>query len=128
MSGKRTPKHDRRGVICLSVDCLHLGFLGPYGNGWIETPTLDHLACESVVFDRFYASTVDSEKMLDSGSPLRRTAKRLAEAGVETVLLTDDDALFASVASEEAGSPAGIFQERILIDIPEIDAPVARPE
>ncbi len=38
-------------VVCNSV---HLGFLGPYGNGWIETPNLDRLAAEGVVFDHHY--------------------------------------------------------------------------
>ena len=38
-------------VVCNSV---HLGFLGAYGNGWIETPNLDRLAAEGVVFDHHY--------------------------------------------------------------------------
>ena len=28
------------------------GWLGPYGNEWVVTPHLDHLAAEGVVFDR----------------------------------------------------------------------------
>jgi len=28
-------------VIVVACNGLHLGFLGPYGNGWIETPHLD---------------------------------------------------------------------------------------
>lgn len=38
-------------VIVIACNGLHLGFLGPYGNGWIETPHLDRLAAEGVVFD-----------------------------------------------------------------------------
>jgi arylsulfatase A-like enzyme len=38
-------------VIVVVCNSLHLGFLGPYGNGWIETPHLDRLASEGVVFD-----------------------------------------------------------------------------
>jgi arylsulfatase A-like enzyme len=38
-------------VVCNSV---HLGFLGCYGNSWIETPNLDRLAAEGVVFDHHY--------------------------------------------------------------------------
>lgn len=42
-------------VIVLEIGCLHLGYLGCYGNDWIDTPNLDRLAAEGVVFDRHYA-------------------------------------------------------------------------
>ena len=32
-------------------------YLGCYGNDWIHTPYLDHLAAESLVFDRHYAAS-----------------------------------------------------------------------
>jgi arylsulfatase A-like enzyme len=38
-------------VIVIAANGLHLGFLGPYGNAWIDTPHLDRLAAEGVVFD-----------------------------------------------------------------------------
>ncbi|HEV3165113.1 MAG TPA: sulfatase [Isosphaeraceae bacterium] len=38
-------------VIVVVCNGLHLGFLGAYGNAWIETPHLDRLAAEGVVFD-----------------------------------------------------------------------------
>ncbi|MBV8487129.1 MAG: sulfatase-like hydrolase/transferase, partial [Planctomycetaceae bacterium] len=38
-------------VIIVVCNSLHLGFLGAYGNAWIETPNLDRLAAESTVFD-----------------------------------------------------------------------------
>src|SRR4029077_11513570 len=41
-------------VIVVVCNSLHLGFLGCYGNGWIETPHLDRLAAEGVVFDHHY--------------------------------------------------------------------------
>ncbi|RUL87248.1 sulfatase family protein [Tautonia sociabilis] len=41
-------------VIVIACNGLHLGFLGPYGNAWIETPNLDRLASEGVVFDHHY--------------------------------------------------------------------------
>ena len=41
-------------VIVIACNGLHLGFLGPYGNPWIETPNLDRLATEGVVFDHHY--------------------------------------------------------------------------
>ncbi|MHC5537256.1 sulfatase family protein [Singulisphaera rosea] len=41
-------------VIVVVCNSLHLGFLGTYGNGWIETPHLDRLAAEGVVFDHHF--------------------------------------------------------------------------
>jgi arylsulfatase A-like enzyme len=38
-------------VVVVVCNSLHLGFLGSYGNAWIETPSLDRLAAEGVVFD-----------------------------------------------------------------------------
>src|SRR6516165_8367827 len=41
-------------VIVVVCNSLHLGFLGAYGNAWIETPSLDRLASEGVVFDHHF--------------------------------------------------------------------------
>jgi arylsulfatase A-like enzyme len=41
-------------VVVVVCNSLHLGFLGPYGNAWIETPHLDRLAAEGVVFDHHF--------------------------------------------------------------------------
>ena len=41
-------------VIVVACNGLHLGFLGTYGNSWIETPNLDRLAAEGVVFDHHF--------------------------------------------------------------------------
>src|SRR3984885_9444643 len=41
-------------VIVVVCNSLHLGFLGAYGNPWIETPNLDRLAAEGVVFDHHF--------------------------------------------------------------------------
>jgi hypothetical protein len=40
-------------VIFLAIDRLHVGYIGAYGNTWTNTPTLNRLAAESFVFDRF---------------------------------------------------------------------------
>jgi len=44
-------------ILCLNLTGLHLGYLGCYGNEWIETPHLDRLAAEGVVFDQHIADT-----------------------------------------------------------------------
>lgn len=41
-------------VVVVSCNGLHLGFLGAYGNSWIQTPNLDRLASEGVVFDAHF--------------------------------------------------------------------------
>ncbi len=41
-------------VIVIACNGWHIGFLGTYGNAWIETPNLDRLAAEGVVFDHHF--------------------------------------------------------------------------
>jgi arylsulfatase A-like enzyme len=41
-------------VIVVVCNSLHLGFLGAYGNAWIETPNVDRLAAEGIVFDHHF--------------------------------------------------------------------------
>jgi arylsulfatase A-like enzyme len=43
-------------AIVLVLRGLHLGYLGCYGNEWMDTPHLDRLAAEGVVFDRHFAN------------------------------------------------------------------------
>src|SRR5450631_2456953 len=50
----RTATIGAMNVIVVVCNGLHLGFLGAYGNGWIETPHLDRLAAEGVVFDHHF--------------------------------------------------------------------------
>jgi arylsulfatase A-like enzyme len=42
-------------VVVVNAWALHLGYLGCYGNEWVDTPQLDRLAAEGVVFDQHYA-------------------------------------------------------------------------
>jgi hypothetical protein len=42
-------------ILVIAPSGFHLGFLGCYGNDWIETPTLDRLAGEGVVFDNHFS-------------------------------------------------------------------------
>jgi arylsulfatase A-like enzyme len=91
-------------AICLVIDRLHAGFLGAYGNTWIETPAFDRLAAESFLLDQML---VDSPQL----GPLYRSYWQgwhalapalenrpslpalLREAGVTSTLLTDERAL-----------------------------------
>ena len=42
-------------ILLLHVNGFHLGYLGCYGNDWVQTPNLDRLAAEGVVFDQHIA-------------------------------------------------------------------------
>jgi arylsulfatase A-like enzyme len=46
-------------VLVIVVRGLHLGYVGCYGNDWIDTPTQDGLAAEGVVFDQHFADQPD---------------------------------------------------------------------
>jgi arylsulfatase A-like enzyme len=47
-------------ALVIVVRALHLGYVGCYGNEWIETPALDRLAAEGVLFDQHYADSPDA--------------------------------------------------------------------
>jgi arylsulfatase A-like enzyme len=47
-------------VLVIVADGLGCAYLGCYGNEWIETPNLDRLATQSVVFDQHFADYPDS--------------------------------------------------------------------
>jgi arylsulfatase A-like enzyme len=92
-----------RNVICIAIDRLHAGYLGPYGNTWVETPSLNEFAAKSFLLDR---AVTDSPKLedvyrsfwlgLNSFCPVGRNAEHgplavaLASAGFHTVLVTDE--------------------------------------
>ena len=89
-------------AICLVIDRWHLGHIGAYGNTWIETPSLDRLACESFLFDQamtvglemedFYAAAWQGRHPLLTGDQRPETTdfvQRLADGPVHSTLLTD---------------------------------------
>lgn len=98
-------------VLIIACNGLHLGFLGPYGNGWIETPNLDRLAAEGVVFDHHFAenlTTIPTRRSWWTGrygfpdpdqgwTPLRPDEAILPdllyESGVRTALISDNPIL-----------------------------------
>ena len=82
-----------RNLICLSVDALQAGMLGPYGNAWIRTPAVNRLASQSLVFDQAFAC----EPSLDA--VLRQSWPAEIFAGRRATLLTDDRAAESHVAT-----------------------------
>lgn len=110
-------------AICLVIDRLHLGYVGAYGNSWIQTPSTDQLASTSLLFDR---ALVDSPQLAElyrsywqgwhallPQPPADRPtlAGMLRDAGVTTALLTDERLL--------AQHPAALdFEQLLQIDPP----------
>jgi arylsulfatase A-like enzyme len=112
-----------RSAVVVVVDRLGAGFLGPYGNTWLETPHWNRLASESLVVETALA---DSADLADAYRALWRGLHRLetsletdrglaelaAAAGYETVLISDEPALvdyqdssaFATVVHVESGA------------------------
>jgi arylsulfatase A-like enzyme len=94
-------------VVVIACNALHLGFLGAYGNAWIETPTIDRLAVEGIVFDHHFAenlTTLPTRRSWWTGrygfadpesgwTPLRSEERILPDLvwnrGVRTALISD---------------------------------------
>lgn len=90
-------------AICLVFDRLHAGYLGAYGNTWIETPAFDRLASQSFLFDQMLIDTPDLNRLYrsywqgrhalcprESPNEAPSLAASLRERGVSTALVTDD--------------------------------------
>ena len=60
----------RPNIVVVCVDTLRAGFLGCYGNDWIQTPHLDRFAAQSVRFTRAHPEclpTIPTRRTLHSG-------------------------------------------------------------
>ncbi len=92
-------------TICLILDRLHAGYLGPYGNTWVATPALDRLAFESFVFDQVLLDSADPDALYRSwwrgwhalcsqaADEQPSLPGRLREAGMSTLLVADEPQL-----------------------------------
>lgn len=116
-------------IVVLVVDRLHAGFLGAYGNTWIETPALDRWAADSCVFSQFLIDTPDLARLYrsywsglhamcvrpgaETGRPALPTLLR--NGGLATALATDDEWLARTATAAE-------FDECVLVE------PCWRPE
>lgn len=88
-------------AVIISFDSLAANSLGCYGNEWIETPNLDRLAADGIVFDQHYADTIGAQAGLSwatgehalhvSTAPQSTSfGKQLQAAGVKSTLITAD--------------------------------------
>jgi arylsulfatase A-like enzyme len=110
-------------AICLVVDRLHTGYLGAYGNSWIDTPAVDRMASRSLVFDQALVDSPHLDRLYrsywqgchalcpEASSSRPGLAALLRESGVTTALLTDEPLV--------ARHPLAVdFDELIEIDPP----------
>jgi hypothetical protein len=109
-----------RRAIVIVVDRLGAGFLGPYGNTWLDTPAFNQFAAESLLFENVITDSPRLEAVYRSywhgDHALRSVAEngqqnlltRLTAAGVSTALLTDE-----SLVAQHAGAAA--FGQKIVV-------------
>ncbi len=96
-------------AVVLILDGLGAGYLGPYGNTWIETPTFNQLASQSWLLEQALIDSPNLELLYRSLWTGRHAAlpdasppsagsllQRLDRAGVSTLLITDEAACAAS--------------------------------
>ena len=83
--------------MVLVVDRLGAGFLGPFGNTWINTPCFNQLAAESLVLDQCWIDTPDVVSLSESlwAGTNRGTEKPesspLLNGVSRSCLITDDE-------------------------------------
>ena len=118
-----------KNLICVVVDRLHAGMIGAYGNGWIHTSQLDHLASESFLFDQavidnpqldgiYRAYWLGSHAAGAAGQEVEGATfpQLLRAAGMHTALITDE--------TEVSGLRlAADFSEQILVESAPADQP-----
>ena len=103
-----------RNAIVVVVDRLGSGFLGPYGNTWIETPATNQLASESVLFEHVIADSNDLallyrsfwsgvHAMSQRDRPECSLAKLIERGGWHATLITDDESLLGHPLAEDFG-------------------------
>jgi len=120
-----------KSAVCLVIDWLGVGFLGPYGNCWVATPAMDRLAAESTVFDQclvegpnledFYRACWQGLHPWTQAAPARSLATLLDEASVPAVLLTDDPQVAALRLAEN-------FHQVITLPAPAAEKPAENPD
>jgi hypothetical protein len=95
-----SPKNQRRAVV-LAVDGWGAGFLGPYGNTWLETPACNQLASrgmlleyaliDSPTLDGFYRGAwAGRHAALPAGQDHLSIADQLHRQGTSSCLVTDE--------------------------------------
>lgn len=93
---------EARSAIVIVLDRMGAGYLGPYGNTWLDTPAWNRLAGESWLMEFVQSDSPDlnvAYRSLWKGchalcdrelEPSTTLAKQLGDWGLETILVTDE--------------------------------------
>ncbi len=128
-----------RSAVVISFDHLHLGYVGCFGNDWIETPNLDRLASRAVVFDQHFSENIDPAAANHAWwtgrlqFPLNEEAQRVCHTwlddlhgcGIKTQLIVESDGRDDSAVAppfEKIETARGVDG----FDVPEAETPFAR--
>ncbi len=112
-------------AVVLTIDGLGASYLGPYGNTWIETPALNRLAAESILYEfaltdspqparAFRAYWTGLHALADPHAVAPSLMEQAAGQGLPAVLLSDDAQLAELSLSQQ-------FQERITVPLQPTD-------
>ncbi len=111
-------------ALVLVIDRLGSGYLGPYGNTWIETPAWNQLAARSLLVESALGDSADLTTLYHSywqgrhawsarhAQDTPELAAQLASHHVEPWLVTDDPVV------AQHGAAAG-FGERVILPVGE---------
>ncbi|MDR3108527.1 MAG: hypothetical protein LBU65_02395 [Planctomycetaceae bacterium] len=111
-----------KSAITIVVDRLHTGLLGAYGNVWVDTPAMNSLAAEAVIFDRHYAASLKLPAILRSHWGLDGCSiENLSRRGVNTILFTDSQDVVQSRDAEK-------FTTRHFFDSPTVTDVASQPK
>src|SRR5437016_13279711 len=87
-------------AVVLVIDRLGAGWLGPYGNTWLDTPNFNRLAARSLLCETVIADTFDlagscrgywtGRHAMSPEDDRRRALAELASPQATTLLLSDD--------------------------------------
>jgi hypothetical protein len=138
-----------RSALVLVIDGLHAGFLGPYGNTWVDTPGWNRLATQSNLWEFALADAASLTEIYDSywsgshAAVRRRQAQQPAGAdfafdstkqrsiwlpqqleklAIHTNLLTDDLAIAQHVAAQQFGELLMLEQDSREETAPDLDS------
>lgn len=120
-------------VLVLNIPGLHLGYLGCYGNDWIDTPHFDRLAAEGVVFDQHIADALIHRTAWSGryrwptagpAEPTNRLEQTLKTQGIDWKHLEVPLAKPNAMLKHLRGNPQGL----LWIDLPSLAPPWHIPE
>jgi hypothetical protein len=118
-------------AVVLVIDRLGAGWLGPYGNTWLDTPAFSRLAADSILIETAITDSADIGVYYNSvwdgvsGAPADNDGKSLADAvqsaGGVASLVTDDREVAEHALAKS-------FDERRMLNSADADEPATSVE